>query len=753
MALAEPQNTSFRLGAYLRARGLDGRLARFSALVFGLLGLVAGVATYAVLSNLTPLRPTPVIIWTLLSANIFIVTGLLFIIAWQFFAIARARRKGKAGAKLHAHLVSLFSFIAALPAVLVAIFASVTLDRGLDSWFSDRTKSIISGSTAIASAYLLEQREVLQRDITMMATDLGRAAGVFQRDPMRFQKFLQAQAALRSLPQALIVTRNGNVLVAASPDQKILTDLPPGGAFESADSEQPAVMTVSSKAQVQALIKIDGFDNGYLYAARLISPEIIGYLQQTDAALSEYTLMESRRYDAQITFSLVYVVLTLVILLSAIWLGLGYARRLTRPIAQLMRATEQLSDGDLDARVMHIPARQDDEMRQLSRRFNIMAERLGTQQKQLVETRDKLDTRARFTEMVLNGVSSGVVGADENGIIRHANAVACDLFNKNRDGLIGTPLKQAMPEFADIEKMARAAGRVQNQQIAKTGARRSEHVLLAAAAMSDTAEGKSLVITFDDITDMLAAQRNAAWADIARRIAHEIKNPLTPIQLSAERLRNKFSNAVEDDDKVFEKCTDTILRQVDDIGRMVNEFASFARMPQAVIQDFDIAACLSQTVFSQRITHPGIQIIYDNPGPTLMQGDERLVAQVITNAIKNAQEAIIGNVDNPHQDDLGQIDLSVEANDGEIRITVTDSGPGWPEADRYSLLEPYKTSRPTGTGLGLSIVKKVMADHGGKLLLEDAPICIEGGTGASLVLVFPRYHEQTVGHSKIHEEV
>lgn len=748
MSVLKRLQSIFRFSSRMRDELDVTRLTRFSSILFATLGLFSGVGTYLVLSNVTPLRPSPQTMWGLLSLNIFIVTGILGVIVWQIIRMRRARQRGHAGARLHRRVVSLFAVIAAVPAILVAVFAVVTLDRGLDSWFSDRTKTIISNTTAVANAYINEHRQNLRRDIMMMANDLSRAAPYYSSDPQRLGKFLSAQAALRSVPQALIIRRNGEVLLAASPDQQMVTELPPAEAFKASEN-QPVLITVEQKSQVRALMKIPAFEDGYIYITRVLQGNVMQHLAQTDLAVREYSNMEEQRYEAQLTFGMVYIVLTLVILLSAIWLGLSVADRLVRPIGQVIWATQQLGDGDLNARVEDETASKNDEIGQLGANFNVMAERLGEQQKQLISARDDLDERARFTEMVLHGVSSGVVGVDDDGRINHANDLACELYAVQERDIIGKPLADVMPEFTEIA--VRAGRRKQRSlpvQIDKSDHQNRKHTLLASAAAAQGPHGASIVVTFDDITESIAAQRNAAWADIARRIAHEIKNPLTPIQLSAERLQSKYGETVDDEKGVFRQCTDTIIRQVSDIGRMVDEFATFARMPEMVLREFDLTDIVSHAIFLQRVAHPEVTYVFENRGEMTMNGDPRQLSQALTNVLKNAEEAMQRLSESERR-----IEVSIEKTDDDIRFIVSDTGPGWPVDDRYALVEPYNTSRQQGTGLGLSIVKKVMDDHGGQLILQPAPWAETGGSGATIILVFPQQASKTVGQSKILEEI
>ena len=536
--------------------------------------------------------------------------------------------------------------------------------------------------------------------------------------------------------------------MAASADQQMVTELPPSEAFAAA-AKGPVLITIQQKSQVRALMEIPALPGRYVYVTRLLQDKVMQHLAQTDLAVREYSTMEERRYEAQLTFAMVYIVLTLVILLSAIWLGLSLADRLVQPISRLIWATQKLGEGNWDVRVDDDSTKVENEVGQLASTFNVMAARLGYQQRQLLKARDYLDERANFTEMVLHGVSSGVVGVDAAGCINHANDVACELFNRREKDMIGQALSDVMPEFEQIADRARKGSkRLTPVQITKTDSQKNSHILQASAS-SIQSEGGSVVITFDDVTEMVAAQRNAAWSDIARRIAHEIKNPLTPIQLSAERLQSKYGEAVGDDGGVFRQCTDTIIRQVGDIGNMVDEFAAFARMPEVAFKKFEATDIVSHTVFLQRVAHPNVQYVFETRDEVMMYGDPRQLSQALTNVLKNAEEAL-----SRLQEDSKDLRIEITIEQGEdIRFMICDTGPGWPENNRYALLEPYNTSRQQGTGLGLSIVKKVMDDHGGQLILEDAHWCASGGSGAAIILVFPQKENKTVGQSKILEEI
>lgn len=721
-------------------------ITRFLSILFATLGIASGVGTYVILTGVTPLESNPETIWTLLSVNIFLIGGLLLVIGAQAVRVRRRQRAGLAGARLHGRVIALFSTIAVLPAILVAVFAFVTLDRGLDYWFSTRTKTIIENTTAVANAYLAEQRDRLSYDMNIMASDLSGARDVLESNSLRFVKFLEAQAALRDMQQALLINDKGDVLMAAAPETTILTVRPPDAAFIAA-RERTVIITAMEKSQILGLRQIDGFENTYLYSARMMLPGVTEQLLRTDAAVRDYSAMEKRRFETQLTFALIYIILTLVILLSAIWLGLSLADRLVSPIGRLIRMTQRLGQGDLDARVQTETLRGNEEIKQLAVTVNEMAERIGAQQADLINTHADLDDRNRFSEAVLAGVSSGVIGVDEAGNINHANEAAGALYQRHADALIDKPLTEAAPEFVPLFQSLKNSKKqnVSSEFNIKNPALNG-HIIRASAQMTEGAQG-SIIITFDDITDLMTAQRNAAWSDIARRIAHEIKNPLTPIQLSAERLQARHDAIHEDDQKLFRQCTETIIRQVEDIGKMVDEFASFARMPAARMGQINLTDVISETVLLQRVGHRDIDYTVGQIPEVDLVADRRLLGQALTNILKNAEEAV------RRADGERRIVVEVEAGEGDVTLSISDTGVGWPEQNRYDLLEPYNTSRDEGTGLGLSIVKKIIDDHGGKLVLSDAPWCASGGTGARLQMVLPLQPREKVCKSEMLEEI
>lgn len=711
-----------------------------------ILAICLGSFTYMLLTGLTPFAPTRGLVISLLLANLAIVLVLVGLISWRVVKIILARVSGTAGAKLHARLVTLFSIVAVMPAIIVAVFAAVTLNRGLDTWFGERAQTIISNAETVAAAYLNEHRQVLRGDTLAMATDLNRELNLLETNPPYFQTVFNGQMRVRALHGAYLIKSDGRILAQARGSVDV--GMPERRYFETARANDVALFVVEDHNQIRALVALPSQEDVFLYVARFVDATVLEHLSETRAAVSEYENLETRRNQFQVTFALIYVTVALITLLAAIWLGLWAANRIVDPISRLVGAAERVSLGDLRARVP--VSGTGDELDMLSGAFNRMTSQIESQRNDLIAANHQLDERRQFTEAVLSGVSAGVLGLDNEGRITHANRAALRFFSTAESNLLGRTISDAIPEMAAAVEDVRAhpARTAQAQAVLEQGGQERILNLRVTREMTDSGQG-GFVLTFDDITELVRAQRTSAWADVARRIAHEIKNPLTPIQLSAERLRRKYGKEVTTDPEVFEQCTQTIIRQVGDIGRMVDEFSSFARMPSATMKVIDINEVLRQSVFLQRVGHSDIDYVLELPDETVMlECDGRLVSQALTNVLKNAAEAVrrVGEEEGEEGrepqgkpgEKVGRIHIRLSADEENVIIMATDSGCGLPEADRSRLTEPYMTTRAKGTGLGLAIVNKVMEDHSGKLILEDAPADEGWESGARVRLIFPR---------------
>lgn len=698
------------------------------------LALLSALVTFLVLTGLTPILPTHEVVVSVLCANALAVMLLLSIIGFELWQIAQARRRGRAGARLHVRIVGLFSVIAAVPAILVAVVASITLDRGLDRWFSTRTRAVIENSMGVAEAYVREHAELIRGDIVAMAFDVGRARGLFDQDRDRFRQFLSAQASLRGLPGVMIIDGNRNQIERIGIPEGRNISLPPPATLAEITAAEPRIALVPDTDDVASVIKLTGYDNYYLYVARPLVPRVLEQLKETQASVAEYAGLEARRVGVQVAFALMYTVIALIVLLSAVWIGLNFANRLVAPIRRLIGAANLVSTGNLHVQV---PVRQSEgDLAQLGESFNKMTQELRTQRDDIVNARDVIDSRRRFTEAVLAAASAGVIGIDSHGGISILNRSAEQLVGRTEAEVLGESVLSIVPELAPLLQASRTSSQrmIQGQvTINRDGRERNLSVRVTTEQSADADHGS--VITLDDITELVMAQRSSAWADIARRIAHEIKNPLTPIQLSAERLKRKYSKVIVEDRAIFEQCTDTIVRQVDDIKRMVDEFSRFARMPKPVIAAEDVADTIRQVVFLMQVSHPEIAFnvnLAEEPMPARF--DRRLISQALTNIVKNATEAVAAVP--PTELGSGTITISAVRAEDDIVIDVIDNGIGLPKENRNRLLEPYVTTREKGTGLGLAIVERILEEHGGRIELNDSPAVAQGGRGAWMRLRF-----------------
>jgi two-component system, NtrC family, nitrogen regulation sensor histidine kinase NtrY len=562
-----------------------------------------------------------------------------------------------------------------------------------------------------------------------MAGDLDRYAASLQLNPQYLAPVLTAQAAMRGLTEAAVLDDKGTMLARTGLVFALGFEDVSREALSRAKNGEVVIMTDDREERVRALVRLSEFSGLYLYVGRFIEPKVLAHRDQTHLAAAQYERLEVQRSGFQVTFAVIYILVAMLFLAAAISIGIHFAAQLGDPISRLVGAAERIRAGDLSARVPE--GEKDDELVSLSRAFNRMTNQIQSQQRELMEANRQLDERRRFTETVLTGVSAGVIGLDVGGRIHLPNRTASALLGVDLDLLIGEDLAEIAPEMADLlEQSARRPGRLAQAQVQIVGAGSTRTLLVRIAAEHDDGEISGFVVTFDDITELLSAQRKAAWADIARRIAHEIKNPLTPIQLSAERLRRRYLKEIKKDPETFRICTDTIIRHVEDIGRMVDEFSSFARMPAPVLKYEDLTTIVEQAVFLERNAHPkiGFEVRFATR-PIPLRCDARLIGQAILNIVKNAVESIDSRIAESGPSPPGHIGVTVEAK-GAVTISVDDNGKGLPAHGRERLTEPYVTTRAKGTGLGLAIVKKIMEDHHGELMLSDRE---EGGARVQLV--------------------
>ena len=724
-----------------------GNRAFWVGLVVVVLSLVSGLATYLILTGLTPIAPRNDVVLVTLLINILLILAMLAVLGVQAIGLWRAWQRKVAGARIHVRIVGLFTLVAAAPALMLALAATVSFSRSIDNWFSNRTRTIVASSLDVARAYIAEHGQVIRTDVVNMAKDLDDLSkGIRQPvgDNRELRNLMMAQTGLRDLSIAVIIDAQGKVVVEAAGDTRVRYEPPGPQVTALADGGHvPLILPVESN-RVAAVARLASLPGHYLYAARAVNPRVIGHMARTEATVAEYERLRAARGPLKLVHGVMYFMISLTGVLAAIWLGLWFARHLVAPIRRLIAAAQRVARGDLS---VELPLRRGEgDLRRLSKDFNLMTRELDRQRTDLIE-------RRRFMEAVLSGVSAGVIGLDADGRVRLANPSAERLLGIASAELVGRRLSEVVPQLAaatggNSDPQGRA--RVQGQVTLTVGD--NERTFDVRVTYEQSADGRQgSVVTFDDITELVAAQRTSAWGDVARRIAHEIKNPLTPIQLSAERIRRKWGASIGNDRETFEKLTDTIVRQVGDIKNMVDEFASFARVPKPQMASSDIREVVQEPMILFREAHPGVTYVMHLPeAPLAVSCDARLLTQALTNLVKNATESVeaVAAGREVAAGWKGRVEAHLREQGDEVAIEVVDNGLGLPRQNRSRLLEPYVTTKGAkGTGLGLAIVQKIVEQHGGRLVLEDAPADAGGRRGALVRIVLPRRKDRAGGEA------
>lgn len=668
-----------------------------------------------------PLGPASQLILTVLGFNLILILGLIAAVSLRVLELLQARSHD-AGARLHVRFVRLFALAALVPALVVFVFSGVLVSQGVEKWFSERVQTVVENSATVFRSYIEEQTRDTADRVTTMAQDLNREAPTLQEQPGGFNKALSALASYHGFPALYLVDRHGQVIARAEAAGAPAFENLPATSFAAADRGE---IFVRADNVIRALYRLPDYAQVYLYAVRPLEKGVVANLREAESSLVSYREIGESRARVQTIFALSYVETALLVLVGAVWLGLAAANAISAPVARLVQAAGRVAGGDLSARV---DADQDpDEIAVLSRAFNSMTHDLQAQQEALRRAGEEAEGRRQFIETVLAEVSAGVIGLDPAGCISVANRQAAVLLALPEDQGRGRKLSQVVPEFAELAAAGRSGEAEEEIDIVRG---RDNRRLRVRASQS---EG-GLVLTFDDVTRLVAAQRNAAWRDVARRIAHEIKNPLTPIQLSAERLRRKYRKDIAEGElETFDRCTDTIVRQVGDIGRMVDEFSAFARMPAPKFAKLEACELLRAAVFAQRVASPEFAVELEEPkADAVLYADGRMIGQALTNVLKNAGEAIEARrARSPRI--KGRITARLVVEEASVAIEIEDNGVGLPARDRDRLTEPYVTTREKGTGLGLAIVRRILEDHGGELELADA----RNGQGALVILRLP----------------
>lgn len=704
-----------------------------------LLGPVLAGLTYFVLGPLDQGGTTPALRLVLFADLIYImiVAGLVLGRVAQMIA---ARRAKSAGSQLHLRLTGVFALLALIPTVLVAIFAMLSINLGLESWFSDRVRNVVSTSLSTAQAYELEHRELLTRDGRGLAQYLNR-----QRQNTFFMENAEIVQALRaiqpqidrSLTEAFVIDGAGEIIARDNKSYRFDFERPTAAQFSEAQDTGLAIIEDAANNEFRALIPLTEFLDRYLYVTRPVDGSVLLLLDETEETVSLYEQLESERGRRLFEFGLLYLGFAVILILAAIWLGLWFAERLSKPVGRLLSASQRVGAGDLSVQVIEDEG--DDEIALLGRYFNQMMTRLKGQRDELVETNAATERRRRLFDSVLSSVTSGVVGLAPDGRVTFVNTSAERLLSVGAQA--DSALSVAVPEFEPLYAKLRSGERdvVQEQVNLIRDGKQESLLVRMAPRRNENGDLEGYVVAFDDVTDLVSAQRMAAWGDVARRIAHEIKNPLTPIQLSAERIKRKFQSQVGEEGDKLEQMTDVIVRQTNDLRRIVDEFSKFARMPRPELRQADLATLLRDALTLQESGQPDVLFQADIPTAAIAADvDETMISQALTNLIKNAGEAIESAQESGERIvTRPEIRIAMMVADEICQITIQDNGIGLPE-DRARLFEPYVTTRDKGTGLGLPIVKKIIEEHGGTLTLTDATV-FDGNAhaGACAIITLP----------------
>ncbi|HOO51433.1 MAG TPA: PAS domain-containing sensor histidine kinase [Alphaproteobacteria bacterium] len=710
---------------WLRSRlrsSWDGRLA----LLFIFLAILAGVATYAALKSAPPFGDSPdAVIW-LLNLDLIILCVLGILIARRVVSLFTTWRRGIPGARLHLRLVYIFGLLAMAPAVIMTIFSLFFFHYGVQTWFSDRVRTAVNESQEVAESYLREHRQVIRADILAMAKDLDHEADLVYSNPAGFSRFVETQSVLRGLSEAVIFNKSKVISFKVGDISEFLEQDIPAYVMESADDGDVVILTAADDDRVQALVRLSGFaEDLYLFVGRSVESNVLKHLETSRAAVRKYDEMADRYIGLRRTVTMIYIVVALILLFSAVFFALAFARRLATPITSLIEASDRVRKGDLTAMVSDNSGFE--EFDHLARSFNRMTRQIMDQRCELIQANQRIDERRQFTETILAGVTSGVLSLDKEGQVTLANASAAGILGRKSETLLSLNIRDLFPDLVEVISLAYSRpDKVHETEVSVQTLEKGRRTLLVRVGIELLGDKDvGAVITFDDITDVQSAQRKVAWADVARRIAHEIKNPLTPIQLSAERLKRKYLNQLgEDDQRIFSQCIDTIIRHVGDIGHMVSEFSAFARMPEPKFQDVSIGSVVSDCVLFSKQAHSGVHFsgtefpICDD---FIVRCDEQQIRQALINLIKNAEESLVEHRKKVEFEPEICVCLSSYggesgADGSRVLIVVQDNGPGFPaDTTPESLTEPYVTYKEKGTGLGLAIVKKIMEDHNGQL--------------------------------------
>tara|TARA_B100001939_G_scaffold13622_1_gene11735 strand:+ start:348 stop:2594 length:2247 start_codon:yes stop_codon:yes gene_type:complete len=696
------------------------RIATYVNIGLICLAPVLALVTYLILGPIDQGRESN-LLRVILLCDLLYLLALTSLVMQRVMQIVALRRQKSAGSQLHLRLTGVFSAMSLLPTATVAVFAVLSINMGFEAWFSDRVQGVIADSLEAAQAYEQEQVRGLKEDIAALASDLEAYRRTAINDPQLLrQRLSDAQENVqRGLKEAFIIDDTGDLILRGNRSYLFDYEEPSSELIQTAIREIVIIPDIPNN-ELRALTYLNGFGTYFLLVSRVIDGNLFALLDETQAAGQFYQQLESQRGASLFRFGIIYLIFAVLLIAASVFAALFFAERLSRPIGRLTGAAQKVGEGALDTRVVEEEG--NDEISQLSKYFNQMTQQLEKQRETLLENTEQIELRRRMFDSVLSSVTSGVLGLDAEGKVSFVNKSAERLLG-GHEILENSHLSVAVPEFFPLfERLTQTKNESLQEELKTVQAGRLENLLVRVGRRrNEKGQLEGYVIAFDDVTDLVSAQRSAAWGDVARRIAHEIKNPLTPIQLSAERIRRKFAPKLSEESVDLERMTDVIVRQTNDLRHIIDEFSKFARLPQPKKSKEDLIPIVKAAVLLQENGQPNINFVSKIPQNSLVISiDATMISQALTNLLKNAGEAIDTRRDKLGGTIAGEIHVGVEQVGDNVQVIIDDNGIGLPQ-DRARLFEPYVTTRDKGTGLGLAIVKKIVEEHGGTLSLEDAP--------------------------------
>ena len=667
-----------------------------------------------------------------LIISFLLIVIIFFILLKNIFFILNQIKLEKAGQELQKKILLIFSIIALTPTLFISFFSIFIFDAALSGWFNKKISTAISQSVEVANQYLDEHQSGMRGDILELVNLININSEIFSSDKNKFNNFLDKYTRQHNLSEAVIIDSIGNVLAFSEfVFEYTYTEIPPK-FYDTANNGKILIVKEDDSNKMRAFIKLPQYIDAYLLITSFVDQRVLNAIKSTSIAVSDYQSIEIKQFDIKISFIVIFLLITLILLFTSLIIGLNIANRLFEPITSLIKGAEEVGGGNLDYKISDevLSKININEIKRLVQAFNLMISDLKSNRVDLEHANDQLDKRRKFSESVLSGVYSGVIGLDKNLKINLPNVTATNLLGITIGKDFGKPILDIVPEFTDvINSLLISKKNVVEDKIYIVRDDKVLNLITRFVVQKSDDLILGYVLTFDDVTSLIAAQKMGAWSDIARRIAHEIKNPLTPIRLAAERLMNKLSSNRKIDKKTFEQSLNMITRQVDDIHHLVDEFSSFARMPSPKLKVININKVIVEYINPMMSSFEKVLIEVDDViENALIMGDEKQIRQACGNLIKNSYENVYSNdIKN------AQISIIFKIENNFAEIYVNDNGTGIEKSIISQIIEPYFTTKVGGSGLGLAITKKIIDDHNGSIFIRP----LNGSRGTSILLKFP----------------